>query len=83
MVRRDGCLVNAKRTQRVRRIEALQVKEKQRKIGRLGESTAECCGAKRPGELWSRDFITDMTRSGYRFGMLTLIDEYNRQCLAI
>ena len=83
VVRRDGYLVNAKRTQRVRRIEGLQVKKKQRKMRRLGESTAERRRATRPGEVWSWDFVTDMTRSGYRFGMLTLIDEYTRQCLAI
>jgi len=50
---------------------------------RLGESIAERRRATRPGEVWSWDFVTDMTRSGYRFGMLTLIDEYTRQCLAI
>ena len=83
MVRRDGYLVNAKQTQRVRRIEGLQVKKTQRKKRRLGESTAERRRAIRPGEVWSWDFVTDMTRSGYRFRMLTLIDEYTRQCLAI
>jgi putative transposase len=83
VVRRDGYLVNAKRTQRVRRIEGLQVKKKQRKMRRLGESTAERRRATRPGEVWSWDFVTDMTRSGYRFRMLTLIDEFTRQCLAI
>ena len=50
---------------------------------RLGESTAERRRAIRPGEVWSWDFVTDMTRSGYRCRMLTLIDEYTRQCLAI
>ena len=50
---------------------------------RLGESTAERRRATRPGEVWSWDFVTDMTRSGYRFRMLTLIDEFTRQCLAI
>ena len=50
---------------------------------RLGKSTAERRRATRPGEVWSWDFVTDMTRSGYRFPMLTLIDEYTRQCPAI
>ena len=83
MVRRDGYLVNPKRTQRVRRIEGLQVKKKQRKMRWFGESTAQLHRATRPGEVWSWDFVTDMTRSGYRFRMLTLIDEYTCQCLAI
>lgn len=83
MLRREGHQVNEKRTQRVRRVEGLQVKKKQRKTRRLGESTGERRRAKRPGEVWSWDFVTDMTRSGCRFRMLTLIDEYTRQCLAI
>ena len=50
VVRRDGYLVNAKRTHRVRRIEGVQVKKKHRKMRRLGESTAERRRATRPGE---------------------------------
>ena len=50
---------------------------------RLGKSTADRRRATLPGHVWSWDFVTDMTRSGYRFRMLTLIDEYTRQCLAI
>lgn len=83
MLRRDGHQVNDKRTQRVRRVEGLQVKKKQRKTRRLGESTGERRRATRPGEVWSWDFVVDMTQSGCRFRMLTLIDEYTRQCLAI
>jgi putative transposase len=83
MVRRDRRLINVKRTQRVGRVEGLQVKKKQRKMRRLGESTGERHRATRLGEVWSWDFLTDMTRSGCRFRMLTLIDEYTRQCLAI
>ena len=67
----------------MRRIGGLQVKKKHRKKRRLGESTAERRRATLPWEVWSWGFVTDMTRSGYRFRMLTLIDEYIRQCLAI
>ena len=78
VVRRDGYLVNAKWTQRVQRIEGLQVKKKQREMRRLGESTAERRRATRPREVWIWGFVTDMTRSGYRFRMLTPIDAYTR-----
>ena len=50
---------------------------------RLGESTAQRRSATGPGEVLSWDVVTDTTRSGYRFRMLTLIDDYTRQCLAI
>ena len=45
---------------------------------RLGQSTAERRRSTRPGEVWSWDFVRDKTRSGYRFRMLTLIDEFTR-----
>ncbi|HIL72413.1 MAG TPA: transposase [Verrucomicrobia bacterium] len=70
VLRRDGYRVNEKRTQRVRRVEGLQVKKKQR---RLGESTGHRRRATRPGEVWSWDFVHDMTQHGSRFRMLTLI----------
>jgi transposase InsO family protein len=83
LIRRQGLAINAKRVQRVRRQEALQVRKKQRRTKRLGVSTAERQRATRPNEVWSWDFVEDQTENGTRFRILTLIDEYTRQCLAI
>jgi transposase InsO family protein len=33
--------------------------------------------------VWSYDFVQDRTHDGRAFRMLTLIDEYTRECLAI
>ena len=33
--------------------------------------------------VWSYDFVQDRTSDGPEFRMLTLIDEYSRECLAI
>ena len=33
--------------------------------------------------VWSYDFVQDRTSDGPAFRMLTLIDEYSRECLAI
>ena len=33
--------------------------------------------------VWSYDFVHDRTHDGRAFRMLTLIDEYTRECLAI
>src|SRR5947209_4823287 len=41
LLRRDGWEVNAKRVQRVRRQEALQVSKRQRRMKRLGVSTSQ------------------------------------------
>ena len=33
--------------------------------------------------VWSYDFVQEPTADGRSFGMLTLIDEYSRECLSI
>jgi transposase InsO family protein len=37
----------------------------------------------RLNEVWSWDFVHDRTDNGVPLKMLTLIDEYSRQCLRI
>jgi putative transposase len=83
LLRREGHEINAKRVQRVRRKEGLQVNRKQRKLRRLGVSTAERQRALHANHVWSWDFVEDQTENGTRFRMLTLLDEYTRECLAV
>lgn len=83
LVRRKGEMVNAKRVQRVRRQHGLQVRKKQRKLRRTGLSTAQRQRATRANHVWSWDFVEDQTENGTRFRILTLIDEYTRECLAM
>jgi putative transposase len=83
LLRREGFGVNAKRVQRVRRAEALQVSKRQRRMKRLGVSTSERQRAGQVNEVWSWDFVEDQTAQGSRFRILTLIDEHTRRCLAI
>jgi putative transposase len=83
LLRREGHEVNAKRVQRVRRKEGLQVSRRRRKLRRLGLSTAERQRATRANHVWSWDFVEDQTENGTRFRMLTLIDEHTRECLAV
>ena len=83
LLRREGHTVNSKRVQRVRRQEGLQVSRKQRKLRRLGLSTAERQRATHANHVWSWDFVEDQTENGTRFRVLTLIDEHTRECLAV
>jgi len=80
---REGMAINAKRVQRVRRSEGLQVSRKQRRMKRLGLSTAERQRAAENNAVWSWDFVEDQTENGSRFRMLTLLDEHSRRCLAV
>jgi len=83
LLRREGQEINAKRVQRVRRKEGLQVSRKQRKLRRLGLSTAQRQRATQANHVWSWDFVEDQTENGTRFRVLTLIDEHTRECLAV
>lgn len=83
LLRREGMEINAKRVQRVRRQEGLRVSKRQRRMKRLGVSTAERHRAQRRNDVWSWDFVEDQTEHGSRFRILTLIDEHTRQCMAI
>lgn len=83
VMRREGTCVNEKRVQRVRREEGLQVRKKQKRTRRTGLSTAERKKASRPNHVWSWDFVHDQTLRGSRFRILTLIDEYTRELLAL
>ncbi len=83
LLRRQGHEINGKRVQRVRRMEGLQVKKKQRKLRRVGVSTAERQRALHPNHVWSWDFVEDQTENGTRFRILSLIDEHTRECLAL
>jgi len=71
LLRRDGHEINARRVQRVRRQEGLQVSRRQRKLRRLGIATAERQRATHVNHVWSWDFVEDQTENGTRFRVLT------------
>ncbi|MDD5262812.1 MAG: IS3 family transposase, partial [Methylacidiphilales bacterium] len=64
LLRRDGWKINAKRVQRVRRQEGLKVSKRQRKMRRVGQSTALRLQAMRANHVWSWDFVEDQTEAG-------------------
>lgn len=85
LLRAEGWVVNHKRVARIWRREGLKVPQKQPKRGRLWLNDGSCIRL-RPcwqNHVWSYDFVMDRTHDGKRFRMLTVIDEFTRQCLAI
>lgn len=83
LLRRQKHKVNPKRVQRVRKREGFKVSKRQRKMRRLGQSTGLRQRAEHRNHVWSWDFVSDQTEDGSPLRLLTLIDEYTRQCLAI
>jgi transposase InsO family protein len=85
LLRRDGWRVNAKRVERIWRQEGLKVPGKQPKRGRLWLADGSCVRLRSThrDHVWSYDFVFDRTHDGRPLRMLTLVDEYTRECLAI
>jgi len=85
LLNREGFRVNHKRVKRIWREEGLKVPQKQPKRGRLWFNDGSCVRL-RPTHLnhvWSYDFVADRTHYGRPIKILTVIDEYGRECLAI
>ena len=59
--------------------------QKQPKRARLWLNDGSCIRlrATHPNPVWSYDFVMDRTHNGKAFRMLTVIDEYTHECLAI
>ena len=85
LLRHEGWKVNHKRIERLWREEGLKVPQHQPKRGRLWLNDGSCVRF-RPeykNHVWSYDFVYDRTRDGRALRMLTILDEYSRECLAI
>lgn len=85
LLQQDGWRINHKRVERIWREEGLKVPKKQPKRGRLWLHEGSCVRL-RPmhrNHVWSYDFVADRTHDGRSIKMLTVIDEYSRECLAI
>ena len=85
MLRAEGWFVNHKRVERIWRREGLKVPAKQPKRGRLWLNDGSCIRLRPcwPNHVWAYDFVQGRTHDGRAFRMLTIIDEYTRECLAI
>jgi transposase InsO family protein len=85
LLRAEGWRVNHKRVERIWRQEGLKVPQRQPKRSRLWLNDGSCVRrrAEYPDHVWSYDFVMDRTADGRSLRMLTLVDEYTRECLAI
>lgn len=80
MLRREGWKVNAKRVYRIYREENLGVRTAQRKK-RSRHLRVPLPEATRPNQRWSMDFVSDRLADGRWFRILTVVDQYTRECL--
>jgi putative transposase len=86
LLRREGWYVNKKRMHRLWKEAGLRVLAKQRKRKRLSGQGENGCTRRRAeykNHVWSYDFVMDQSADGRRLKMLTVVDEYTRECLSI
>ena len=85
LLRMEGWDVNHKRVERIWRREGLKVRAKQPKRGRLWLNDGSCVRLRPqgPNHVWAYDFVLVRTQDSRAVRLLTVIDEYTRECLAI
>jgi putative transposase len=79
LLRREGLVLNRKRTYRLYRDQGLQVRTRRRRKlprrDRLAPRVPE-----RPMQRWSLDFMSDQLADYRRFRILNIVDDYSRFC---
>jgi putative transposase len=82
LLRREGWRINAKKTYRLYREEALGVRVK-RRHKRASQLRVAPVRPSRPNEQWGMDFMADRLEDGRRIRLLTVEDVFTRECLAV
>ena len=81
LLRRDGIVINRKKTQRLYREEGLTVRRRKGRKRAVG-SRAPAPVPALPNQRWSLDFVHDQLVTGRRFRVFNVVDDVTRECLA-
>jgi putative transposase len=81
ILRRDGHVLNRKRTQRLYREEGLSVRRRRSRKRAIG-TRAPLVTEAMVNARWSVDFVQDQFADGRRFRILNVIDDVTKECLA-
>jgi len=80
LLRREGIMINRKKTQRLYREEKLAVRRRRNRRRAIG-ARAPAPVLALPNQRWSLDFVHDLLASGRRFRVLNIVDDVTRECL--
>lgn len=83
ILRSHGEVVNAKRVARLRRRDGLEASRRSIKRRRIKPAIRARRSATRRDEVWSYDFIQDSLADGSTVRILSVIDEYSRECVLL
>lgn len=82
LLQREGLHMNHKKLRRLYREERLQVRRRGGRKRALG-TRAPMAIPQGPNRRWSLDFVSDAFIDGRRFRILTVVDDFTRECLAL
>lgn len=83
MLRREGTMINLKKVYRLWKSEKLSLPKRRPHKKRAKPTIGIMPKAEYANQVWTYDFVFDQSLSGRSLKMLTLIDEYTRECLAV
>ena len=82
LLRREGWVINMKKTRRIYNELGLQLRNKhpkRRVKAKLREDRQEAVG---PNDIWAMDFVHDQLATGKKLRILTIVDTHSRYCPA-
>ncbi|GAB7554851.1 hypothetical protein NRB_43650 [Novosphingobium sp. 11B] len=80
LLRREGVVINRKKTQRLYSEEKLAVRRRRNPRRAIGVRAPAPVLAL-PNQRWSLDFVHDQLATGRRFRVLNIVDDVTRECL--
>lgn len=83
LLKREGFKVNLKCVYRLWKQQNLSLPKKRLCKIRAKSTVGIISKATRANQIWTYDFVFDQSLSGKSLKMLTLIDEFTRECLAV
>jgi len=82
LLRREGVMLNWKKLYRLYREERLMVRKRGGRKRALG-TRAPMTIPQGANQRWSLDFVSDALACGRKFRILTVVDDFSRECLAL
>lgn len=79
MLRREGIVINHKRTERLYKEEKLSLRRKTRRK-RVAALRLELPKPSRINHVWGMDFVTDAAQNNRRIKALPIVDVYSKKC---
>jgi putative transposase len=83
LLRREGWTLGRSQAYRIYTEEQLQLRSKLPKRRKMVVTRRQRAAPTRPGQAWTMDFVADQLANGAKFRILTVVDVFTRQALAV